>query len=108
MSKAVRARQTAEIANETLGISTFREFGSMYEQDQGRFLEHLSKCSADTVVAVGHIPFVEDLCALLTGTFLDFSTGGAAAVEISDKDMAQIATGRVHGRLLWFIQGPKV
>ena len=108
MSKAIRARQTAKIANETLHIQTFRELGSMYEQDQEAFLRHLSECEADTVVAVGHIPFVEDLVARLTGIYLDFSTGAAAAVEISDHDLAHIAKGRAHGRLLWFVQGPRV
>jgi len=108
MSKAVRAKQTAMIANETLNIATFRELGSMYEQDQQAFLVELSECEADTVVAVGHIPFMEDMCARLTGSYLGFSTGAAAAIEISDQSMSRIASGHARGRLLWFVQGPDV
>lgn len=99
VSTAKRARQTADIANETLGIETFREMGSLYEQDQQAFITALQQTNADIVVVVGHIPFMEDACALLTGTYLGFSTGAAAAVEMND-------SGR--GRLLWFVQGPEV
>ena len=99
VSTAVRARQTADIANATLDIATVREFDWLYEQDQQAFLDELSATDADLVVVVGHIPFMEDACALLTGTYLGFSTGAAACVEMRQK-------GR--GRLLWFVQGPAV
>ncbi len=96
MSPAVRARATAEIANETLGIETQREIEAMYEQDDDEFLDELAQTDADLVVAVGHIPFMEDVCGMLCGQYLGFSTGAAAAIEIGD-------SGR--GRLLWFVQG---
>lgn len=99
VSTATRARQTAEIVNETLGIETHRERGYLYEQDQQAFLDELGETNADLVVVVGHIPFVEDACALLTGTFLNFAPGAAAAVEVSSS---------CRGRLLWFVQGPQV
>lgn len=98
VSPAVRARQTADIANETLGIEIIREQRFLYEQDQQSFLNALSDTNADLVVVVGHIPFMEDTCALLTGTFLGFSTGGAACVEMGLGS---------RGRLLWFVQGPE-
>lgn len=99
MSTAARARATAEIANKTLGIETYREKKYMYAQDQDAFLDDLAQSNADVVVAVGHIPFMEDVCARLCGQYLGFSTGAAAAIRVNDY-------GR--GRLLWFVQGPDV
>ena len=106
VSPARRARQTAKIANETLNITTCREVRALYEQDQASFLKELSKSNADTIVAVGHIPFMEDVCARLSGVFVGFSCGAAAAIEIPDEDVHNLK-GRVHGRLLWFVQGPE-
>ncbi len=106
VSTAVRARQTAEIANKTLGIETFREMHALYDQDDDAFLVELSKSNADVVVVVGHIPFMEDVCARLCGHYLGFSTGAAAAISISDKKVRKLASDRVRGDLLWFVQGP--
>lgn len=101
VSTAVRARQTAQIANETLGIKTIRELQFLYEQDDRAFMEELAQNQgqADLIVVVGHIPFVEDACYMLTHTYLNFSTGAAAAVELDDN---------LRGELAWFIQGPSV
>ena len=99
-STAVRAKQTSAIANETLGIECVRELDDMYEQDQFAFLSALSQTDATTVVAVGHIPFMEDVCARLTGVYLGFSEGAAACVEVLDTESMS------RGRLLWFVQGP--
>ena len=99
VSPATRALQTAQIANETLRIETQRELESMYEQNQEAFLRELSQTDADVVVAVGHIPFMEDVAARLCGTYLGFSTGAAAAVSINEN-------GR--GELEWFVQGPRI
>ena len=96
MSPATRACQTADIANETLGIATRRELSCLYEQDDEAFLQELRRSDADTVVVVGHIPFMEDMCATLCGQYLGFSTGAVAAVN----------TGKGIGRLAWFVQGP--
>ena len=108
MSPAARARATAAIANETLGIETCREVRSMYAQDQGEFLRELSQTNADVIVAVGHIPFMEDMCARLCGQYLGFSTGAAAAVEIDDRAVRGLGSGLGRGRLKWFVQGPEV
>lgn len=108
VSSAVRARQTAEIANKTLGIETYRELRSLYEQDDEAFYEELSQTNADVVVVVGHIPFMEDACARLCGQYLGFSTGAAAAVTIDDASVRGIAEGLGRGRLQWFVQGPAV
>ncbi len=105
VSPAVRARQTAHIANKTLGIETHREMKCLYDQDGDAFMRELSQTNADVVVVVGHIPFMEDACALLCGQYLGFSTGAAAAISLNDRDVRQLANGRVRGRLLWFVQG---
>ena len=105
-STAIRARQTADIANETLKIDRRVELDGLYEQDQQAFLEALAETDANTVVAVGPIPFMEDVCARLTGAFLDVSTGAAACVEISDAQRDALGRGTARGRLAWFVQGP--
>lgn len=97
VSTAIRARQTADIANETLGIETVRLRDSLYEQDHQAFMDEILQTNADLVVVVGHIPFMEDACYHLTGTSLGFSTGAAAAIELPEHGRA---------RLLWFVQGP--
>ncbi|MDO4536647.1 MAG: histidine phosphatase family protein [Coriobacteriales bacterium] len=108
VSDAVRARQTAEIANKTLNIETYRELPCLYAQDQERFLDELSQTNADVVVAVGHIPFMEDMFARLSGNFMGFGTGAVAAIELSDTSVRKISKGLVRGSLLWFLQGPLV
>ncbi|MDO4805783.1 MAG: histidine phosphatase family protein [Coriobacteriales bacterium] len=99
VSTAVRARQTAQIANKTLGIETVRELPFLYDQDDRAFMDELAQSQghADLIVVVGHIPFMEDACFLLTQAYQGFSTGAAAAVQLDDN---------LHGKLLWFEQGP--
>ena len=99
VSTAVRARQTAQIANKTLGIKTVREMPFLYEQDDRMFMDELaqSQDQADLIVVVGHIPFMEDACFLLTQSYQGFSTGAAAAIQVDEN---------LHGNLLWFEQGP--
>ena len=99
VSSAERALQTAEIANKTLGIKTVRKFDYLYEQDHQSFMDELAITNADLVVVVGHIPFMEDACAMLTGSFIGFSTGAAACIEVDDAG---------SGELLWFEDGPEV
>ena len=106
VSPAVRAKQTAEIANKTLGIKTRRELRCLYEQDDEAFLAELAQTNADVVVVVGHIPFMEDLCSYLCGQYLGFSTGAAAAISLDDRMVRSVADGMVRGRLQWFVQGP--
>lgn len=98
VSSAKRALQTAKIANKTLGIKTVREFDYLYEQDHQSFMDELAITNADLVVVVGHIPFMEDACAMLTGSFIGFSTGAAACIKIDDVG---------NGELLWFEEGPE-
>ena len=95
-SPAARALQTAEIANETLGIKTQRELPYLYEQDIDAFLDDLSQAEADLVVVVGHIPFMEEACSELCGQYVRFTPGTAAIIRIEDG----------KGRLVRVVEGP--
>lgn len=100
VSPALRARQTAKIANETLGIETRYELNCLYEQDHDEFLDAYVGMGTDLVVAVGHIPFMEGMAARLCGTNLFFAPGAVCAIDMGDAGM--------RGRLLWFVQGPQL
>ena len=101
-SPATRARQTAEVVADALDIaySDMEEHSCIYAQDDAELLAELDACDDDCVIVVGHIPMMEDLVYDLAGLQLDFSTGAAAALEL---------TGQVlrPAKLLWFVQGPK-
>ncbi len=109
VSPALRAKQTAAIANDTLGIAHDKIFQcqALYDQDEAEFLEQVAASGAQTVVAVGHVPFMDRMVEWLTGTYLGFSTGAAAAVKVASMDDALRPDGRLPGRLLWFVQGPR-
>ena len=98
VSPALRARQTAKIANETLGIETTYDLKCLYDQDHGEFLDTYAGLGTELVVAVGHIPFMEDMAARLCGANLVFAPGAVCAIDMGDAG--------TRGRLLWFVQGP--
>ena len=101
-SEAVRARETAEVACDALGIPHDQiEFHqSLYAQDYDLFYGEL--LSADgVVVAVGHIPFMEEVSADLANRIISFPKGSIACFEVPDGSL-------VHARLLWFARGPEV
>ncbi|MDI9590338.1 MAG: histidine phosphatase family protein [Acidobacteriota bacterium] len=101
-SEAVRARQTAEVACDALGVASEAiEFHqSLYAQDYDGFFGELAVAEG-VVVAVGHIPFMEELCSDLAGRAMAFPKGSVACF-----DMPGGVTGRAT--LLWFERGPKV
>ena len=104
-SPAVRAQQTAEALAAAIDwdADAIQEHDSIYAQDENAFLDEVVAASAQTVIAVGHIPMMENLVADLAGVELDFKPGAAAALEITRAiDDFQPA------KLLWFVQGPKV
>lgn len=107
VSPAVRARQTAEVANETLGIpdERQREVIELYAQEEDEFLSLACASGADTIVCVGHIPFMNRMVEYLSGQPIQFDTAGVAAVRI-DHDVHDM--GQLPARLLWFVQGPEV
>lgn len=97
MLKACR-RHGAEVSSDVMMVD------ALWSQDAATFLDAVRSCEADMVVAVGHNPFIEDVTAELTGSRIDFATGGFAAIRLSDGDVD--ADGEPAGRLLWFAQGP--
>ena len=100
VSPALRARQTAEIANKTLGIEATYQLKCLFDQDHDEFLDTYAGIGTDLVVAVGHIPFMEDMTLRLCGANLSFAPGAACAIDMGDAGL--------HGHLLWFVQGPQV
>lgn len=100
-STAARALQTARAASRALGGAPVEEHPSLWEQDNAGFLAELKAADAPLVVAVGHIPFMNEMAAWLTGVPLAFKPGGAAAIELGP------SLDGGSGKLLWFVQGPE-
>ena len=109
-SPAVRALQTADIIHrgcKERGIHVAADIvadEALWAQDAEAFLESVGACEADAVLAVGHNPFIEELTEQLTGSRIDFATGGLAAIALPDG--GALADEGPAGRLLWFSQGP--
>lgn len=95
-SPAVRAQETARVVAAALGLdpSVIEDHQSLYDQDLLAFREDLRAADADTVVAVGHIPFMERLATSLTGSPQSFSKGAVLAL-----DMTSAEPGSAH--VLW-------
>lgn len=110
-SPAVRAEQTARIMQRACKRhgadieGDLRIVDSLWNQDADSFLSDVRACDADIVVAVGHNPFIEDVTARLTGSRIDFATGGFAAIQLLDADTCP-QDPAYPARLLWFAQGP--
>ncbi|MBQ9042361.1 MAG: CHAD domain-containing protein [Eggerthellaceae bacterium] len=110
-SPAARAEQTARImmkACKRHGADVASDLvlvDALWSQDVDAFLQMVGSCESDVVVAVGHNPFIEEVTAKLTGSHIDFATGGFAAIDMS-KETASGDNASYPGRLLWFAQGP--
>ncbi|MBM6775556.1 CHAD domain-containing protein [Olsenella profusa] len=100
-SPAVRALETADVVAAVTGTEDIEVHQSLYAQDITAFLAELEATDATTVIAVGHAPFVDHLCARLLGGCPAFGKGTAAAI-----DLPEGASGR--GVLRWFVAGPEV
>lgn len=100
-SDALRARQTAEVVCDALGISreAIELHRSLYEQDDDLFYAELGAAEG-VVVAVGHIPFMEDVATDLARTPLAFPKGSVACFDVGEQGL-RAAT------LAWFERGPK-
>lgn len=101
-SEAVRARQTAEVACEALGVSPddIEYHPSLYAQDYDMFYGELYAAEG-VVVAVGHIPFMEEVAADLAHRMMSFTKGSIACFDVPE-------TGLSHAKLAWFERGPMV
>ena len=110
VSPALRARQTAaQVSRALVGngvkIGANRELPCLLEQDADVFHKLIEQSAEDTcIVAVGHIPFMEDELVDLTGIDLSFAPGSAAALRL------EVAPGRAASgaELLWFVRGPRI
>lgn len=103
-SPAVRARQTADVVAEALGGRAIAEHACIWEQDNASFLAEVAATAEHErcIIAVGHIPFMNELTAYLTGVPVSFKPGAACAIELDRR----VAGG--SGRIAWFVQGPEV
>ncbi len=110
VSPALRARQTASQVSRALvrsgvKIGATRELPCLLEQDDDAFQTLLEQTpDGACIVAVGHIPFMEDELADLTGVDLSFAPGSVAAVHLAGSPRHAAA----GAELLWFVRGPKV
>lgn len=104
-SPADRARATAEEARralEGLGVAAGapQDCDALWEQDDVAFLDEVAAADAQTVVACGHIPFMNRLTAWLTGEDVSFNPGAAALVLVPDVVMPGACA------LISFVPGP--
>lgn len=109
VSPALRARQTAKevaAALDANGVAyATEERDCLFYQDQEAFLDDIEDTPDNSViVAVGHIPFMEDVLERLTGECISFTPGSVAAVTLPGSPRTQIPEGNV----LWFVRGPKI
>lgn len=100
-SPAVRARQTADEVDRTLGGDhDVVLVDSLWEQDEDAFISQIAATDADCLIAVGHIPFMNNVISRISGVDLALKPGGIASIELDDSGVA--------GTLEWFVQGPVV
>lgn len=102
-SPALRALQTAEVIARVLGVSGIEVKESLYADSTERFEAELVGESG-CVIAVGHNPFMEELCGRLGGMMQSMKPGAMAAFAF-DPDAAYVT--HAHARLEWFVQGPR-
>lgn len=95
-SPALRALQTAEVIARTLGVGGIEVKESLYADSNDEFIAELYN-EQGTVIAVGHNPFMEELCASLSGVVQDMRPGAMAALAFKGLDAYPE----------WFVQGPR-
>ena len=116
-SPAARAMQTAKLVAKALKKMGIKVDGGVLEHDELwtqetiALIEQLDRCDADTVIAVGHNPFIEATTEYLSGARIPYATGAIGALSIdfealASRDMPMDANSMQRARLLWFSQGP--
>ncbi len=100
-SPAVRALQTAGVVAEAVDACGIDVHRSIYDQDVDQFLSELTSADVDaeTLVVVGHVPFMDELAAHFTGAEIRFNKGAAAAISLP-------AGPGEKGTLRWYVAGP--
>ena len=63
-----------------------------------------SRSAGQVVTFKGEKVVIEEMTEQLAGSFIDYATGGLAAIALADQ--AAVEEGGLAGRLLWFVQGP--
>lgn len=106
VSPTVRARQTAKEVSRVVTVTATEEHQCLRDQDVEAFLDEVDATDDGMIIAVGHVPFMNDVSGVLCGAKLPFGPGAVAAIEIPG--LTRPADGKAPGRLLWFVQGPKV
>lgn len=101
VSPAVRTHQTAQALLDAIGERPLVDKDCLWEQDFATFLDEVEQSDAQTVIAVGHIPFMNDVVELLSGACVGFKPGTMAKLTLH----APLQPDRAD--LAWFVQGPK-
>ena len=99
-SPATRARQTAEVVCHALRMSesNIKTCNALYKQDQEAFLEQMESVEG-TAIAVGHVPFMEEMFGRFSGGSLRFGKGSAACFSFPSGTFSK-------AELRWYVQGP--
>lgn len=99
-SPALRARQTAKVVARCVKVdpSKIVPCDALYTQDRDSFFEQISH-ERGTIVAVGHVPFMEEVFRELSGDSLRFGKGSAACFAFRGKEVSS-------AELCWYVQGP--
>ncbi len=99
-SPYARARQTASLIVPLLNTKKPSVCLELATGDIESFLEKVNQCSEQTIVAVGHNPFIEQLAECLSTLSLTFEKGALASFRLMPPT--------TKGELIWFVQGPIV
>lgn len=101
-SPALRALQTADVVAAAVNADGIEPHDSLYAQDIPAFLDELAATDAQTIIAVGHAPFMDLLAARLAAGVPAFGKGSAAAIALPP----DLSDASEKGQLLWFVAGP--
>lgn len=99
-SPAIRALETADVVARATGAEGIEPHDALYAQDAPSFFAELAAAEAETLVVVGHAPFMDIVASRILGSAPAFGKGAAAAIALSEGTVEE-------GRLLWFVAGPK-
>ncbi len=100
-SPAIRALQTAGVVAEAVDACGIDVHQCLYDQDVAAFLADLkaAQVEADTLVVVGHAPFMDIVAHHFCGSQLQFNKGAVMAIALPDGPEAA-------GKLGWYVAGP--
>lgn len=100
-SPAVRALQTAGVVAEAVDACGIDVHQSLYDQDVDAFMGELAGADAETLVVVGHVPFMNELYERITGDAVQFSKGAAMAIALPEGIEGK-------GTIRWYVSGPDI